>query len=141
MPDSKKPLILDQSGFPLSEAQEQQAEAGFELGADFNLRSLTSRVKVRIPGTDKAVWMLPAEARLLGLRFIAMAQEALDMAVFIRFGVEAGSMEPPEAAQAWQVYSLAVRQAHAKQYAEALKQTEQAEAMAQGAANRQGKPS
>ena len=135
-----KPTLVDANNLPVS-SEEAERGTAFELRSVFNLVTGRSTVALRIPGSDKAYYMLPAEARILGMQLICEAERAMGEAIFLRAAIEIHGMPPQEAATLCEQLGMGTRADHALEYEKALQAIQQAKAMQREATNGGSQPS
>lgn len=125
-----KPRILGPDGVSTFEPDAKlTAGEAMQLATDFNLVTGRGTVKLRIPGTDTAYVMLPAEARILGMRLVCEAEKAVDDAVFLRAAIEIFEMSPADAVTLLKTLGKATRADHAFVYEKMLKAAAEHKAM------------
>lgn len=124
------PRILGSDGVPVSRT-ELRPSADFQLSTNFDLNTGRGTVKIRLPGTDKAYLLLPAEARILGMQLICECERAMADAIFLRVALEIFNISPTEAVQLLKTVSAGTRADHAMVYEQMLKAADREKAMAQ----------
>lgn len=127
---SPKPTILGPDGISTFEPEaEPIAGETMQLATDFNLMTGRGTVKLRIPGSDKAYVMLPAEARILGMRLVCESERAVDDAIFLRAMLELFQVPPAEAVALLKKIGAGTRADHALVYEKMLTAVAQEKAM------------
>ena len=124
--------ILNASGIPVqAEPSLETKGTAIELATNFDLMTGLGTVKLRIPGTDKAYIMLPAEARIFGMRLICEAERAVGDAIFMRVAIEMMGASPQEAAELVRTVGAGTRAEHAAVYERMMNEAQREKAMAQ----------
>ena len=125
------PRILGPDGVSQLATPKPETAEGFEFSTDFNPVTGRGTVKFRIPGTTDAYQMLPAEARILGMRLIVESENAITNAIFLRAAIELFQVPLVEAVQMLRAIGSATRADHAMVYEHMLKEMQRQKAMAQ----------
>lgn len=91
--------IVDAAGVPVTQGSGIEEVSDIEMKGGFDLATGLGSVQLRIPGTDKAFRMMPAQARVVGMRMIIEAERAMADATMMRVALDVLKMDPMEGVQ------------------------------------------
>lgn len=119
--------IFDASGRDISTREE--VAAGFTLKTDWNQTTGLGIVTIWLPGLERPIEMLPAEAQKLGMMLIKEGEAAVYVAAYLQTLIGGYGISPTEAMTMLVNISKACHVQHARAYAESMRKQEQAKKM------------